>query len=192
MTTQSPYISRPHVEELLEALALALTQPAQQPVVFHAWGIGGVGKSTLTRNVSDRHRGSAHIATVSFGLTENVDDPLALMVNLYSQIVQPDGWNSDPFHDRYDLYRETLSKLETETVSGKGIVGEEQIKHVKQLASLVAGVGGEFLLPELGKKLLETGIDRSIDASVAFLSLKDSVVQLLQQHHATKRDKALR
>jgi adenylate kinase len=52
--------------------------------VFHVWGIGGVGKSTLTDKLREQHATQADFAAVSFGMTEGIDDPIALMVELYS------------------------------------------------------------------------------------------------------------
>ncbi|MEO0533154.1 MAG: hypothetical protein AAF215_04735 [Cyanobacteria bacterium P01_A01_bin.123] len=72
---QQPYVSRPEAEEFLAALDIALKSPADNPVVFHVWGIGEVGKSTLTRKVKAAHQDTAKIAEVSFGLTEGIDEP---------------------------------------------------------------------------------------------------------------------
>ena len=41
--TRQPYISRKPAEDLEAAFAKALEQPANNPVLFHIWGIGGVG-----------------------------------------------------------------------------------------------------------------------------------------------------
>jgi tetratricopeptide (TPR) repeat protein len=105
-------------------------------------------------------------------------------------VVAYDTWH-DPFWTVYERYRETLHKLETEPVSGRGGVEAEQVAQVKQLLQLGVDVAGELVLPASGKKLATTMVDRGMDAAVAALSLKDQIVQLVQQHRVTKRDRAL-
>lgn len=186
--TQIPYVSRPEAEAFLAALETALKAPAEHPVVFHVYGIGGVGKSTLTRKVKEAHQDRAKLAEVSFGLTEGIDQPIPLMAKLYEQIVGKDAWNRDPFWDKYDLYFETVHQLETQPASGRGTVDSQQVGQVKQLLQL----GVEWLLPEPGKKVITPErVGRVVDATVAGLSLNDSVQQLLNQHRATRRNREL-
>ncbi len=185
---QLPYVSRPEAEAFLTALEAALKAPAEHPVVFHVYGIGGVGKSTLTRKVQEVHQNKAKVAAVSFGLTEGIEQPIPLMAKLYGQLVGKDAWNRDPFWDEYDLYFETVHQLETQPVSGRGTVDSQQVDQVKQLLQL----GVEWLLPEPGKKVITPErVDRVVDATVAGLSLRDSMQQLLNQHRATRRNQEL-
>jgi hypothetical protein len=113
--TQQPYVSRPEAEEFLDALGKALKSPAESPVVFHVWGIGGVGKSTLTRKVKEIHGDTVTVAEVSFGLTEGIEEPIPLMARLYEQIVIKDPWSRDPFWEKYDLYFETIHQVHATT-----------------------------------------------------------------------------
>ncbi|MGB3308838.1 MAG: hypothetical protein WBG32_02270 [Nodosilinea sp.] len=46
-----PYASRPEAEAFLAALADAIKALQERPVVFPVFGIGGIGKSTLLRQV---------------------------------------------------------------------------------------------------------------------------------------------
>jgi tetratricopeptide (TPR) repeat protein len=186
-----PYISRPETEAFLDQLATALQAPQSHPVVFQAWGIGGVGKSTLTRTVQEKYGDSAHSATVSFGLTEGIEEPIPLMAKLYGQMVPQDDWSADPFWTQYSLYFETIHQLKTQAATGRGAVGEAQVGHVKSLLQLGLDVAGEFLLSESAKKTTQTVVNRGMEAAVAGLSLKDELVGLLQQHKATKRNQAL-
>ena len=183
-----PYVSRPEAEAFLAALADAIKAPQANPVVFHVWGIGGVGKSTLTRKVQETYQGKAKIAAVSFGLTEGIDEPIPLMAKLYAQLAVKDAWNRDPFWEKYDLYFETIHQLNTQAVSGRGEATPEQAGQVKQLLQLGVDVAGELVLSESGKKAATTLVDRGVDAVAAGLALKDSVQQLLQQHKATRRN----
>ncbi|MBD2462019.1 hypothetical protein H6G89_13270 [Oscillatoria sp. FACHB-1407] len=79
----APYISRPAAEAFLSAIASALQDPAQSPVVFHVWGTGGVGKSTLLNKLIAEHPEAAIPAIdqkpVKFGETEGIDSPIELM-----------------------------------------------------------------------------------------------------------------
>ena len=158
---------------------------------FTFWGIGGVGKSTLTRKVKEAQEDSTKIAEVSFGLTEGIDEPIPLMAKLYEQIVVKDAWRHDPFWEKYDLYFETIHQLKTRATSGRGDATPEQITKVKQLLQLSVDVAGELFLSESGKKTANTVVEKGMDAAVAGLSLKDSLQELLQQHKATKRDQTL-
>jgi tetratricopeptide (TPR) repeat protein len=185
---EQPYVSRPEAEAFLDDLDKALKAPAKSPVVFHGWGIGGVGKSTLTRKVKDAQGDAATIAEVSFGLTEGIEEPIPLMAKLYEQIAVKDSWSRDPFWDKYELYFQTIHQLNTQATSGRGDATPEQVGQVKTLLQLGVDVAGEFFLSESGKKTASTLVDKGMEAAVAGLSLKDGLQQLLQQHKATKRD----
>lgn len=189
--SQQPYVSRPEAEDFLAALDAALKSPKDSPTVFNAWGIGGVGKSTLTRKAKEIYEGTAKIAEVSFGLTEGINEPIPLMAKLYEQIAVKDSWSRDPFWEKYELYFETAHQLSTQAAAGWGAATPEQVNQVKQLLKLGVDAIGEFTLSESGKKTANTLVDKGMDAAVAGLSLKDSLQQLLQQHKATKRNQEL-
>ncbi|WP_008308549.1 tetratricopeptide repeat protein [Leptolyngbya sp. PCC 6406] len=191
MPNPLPYVSRPEAEAFLAALDAALQAPATSPVVFHVWGIGGVGKSTLTRKASAAQGGAAKTATVSFGLTEGIEEPIPLMAKLYGQLAQRDDWSRDPFWEKYTLYFDTIQALNTQATQGNGAATPEQVEQVKTLVKLGVDVAGEFFLSESAKKTVGTVAEKGMAAAVATLSLKDGLQQLLQQHKATKRDRAL-
>jgi len=187
MPLNSPYISRPNAEALLAALEESFQSPETAQLVFHVWGIGGVGKSTLTQKASEAHRErSGCIASVSFGFTEGVDDPMGLMKTLYAQLVPPDrGWSGDPFWDLYERYWETMERLRTQVSSGRGEVGEEQLKWVKQLAKAGTSLVTNYMqLEEENRKQAQNFVSEAVDSAAALLSLKDH----LQRHRATKGD----
>ncbi|HEY9880005.1 MAG TPA: hypothetical protein V6D29_16240, partial [Leptolyngbyaceae cyanobacterium] len=191
MTAQTPYVSRPEAEALLDALAEALKSPQTSPTVFQVWGIGGVGKTTLARKVKELHQSTAHVADVVFGRTEGIEEPIPLMRKLYEQLAPHDSWSRDPFWEKYDLYFETVHQLNTEPASGRGVVSDTQVKQVKDLLRLGVDVVGKWVLTGAQEKVAEQVVDRGTDAAVAALSLKDDLQGLLQQHRATKRDQAL-
>ncbi|MFG6094093.1 tetratricopeptide repeat protein [Leptothoe sp. ISB3NOV94-8A] len=190
-STQKPYVSRSEAEEFLAAIAKALANPTTSPTVFHIYGIGGVGKTTLLSTIQDSQQHTANLGQVSFGRTEGIDQPIPLMAKLYEQIAPHDAWSSDPFWERYDLYFETIHTLETQPKNRLGSVDDTQLQHVKTLLRLGVDVAGKMFLPESQEKLAEQIVERGTAAAVAGLSLKDDVMQLLQQHRATKRNTAL-
>jgi len=191
MSLHPPYISRPQTEIFLNLISDALRDPISSPVVFHIWGMGGVGKSTLTRKVRETHQEKAKIAEVLFGLTEKVDEPLALMKKLYEQVVQQDSW-SDPFWEVYELYQETAYQLVKEPISGKKTVEEDQLKWVKQLLKVGVSLTGNYLqLSEDVKKQAQGIVDEGVNTAAAALSIKDNLYQFLQQHKSTKGKKQL-
>ena len=188
LPSQLPYVSRPEAEAFLAALADSLPAPATHPVVFHVWGIGGVGKSTLTRKVRELHQAQSRLADVSFGLTEAIEEPIPLMAKLYEQLIVKETWSRDPFWEKYDLYSETVHQLQTQAATGRGEATPDQVSQVKQLLQLGVDVAGELFLSTAARKTASTLVDKGTDAAVAGLSLKDSLQSLLQQHKATKRD----
>ncbi|MEM7772460.1 MAG: hypothetical protein AAF327_18345, partial [Cyanobacteria bacterium P01_A01_bin.37] len=193
MAIQAPYISRPETDAFLEAVAHAIQHPAEAPVVFHVWGLGGVGKSRLTQKIQEFHEKDTIVASVSFGLTESIDTPIELMAKLYEQVVPRNAWSAwsgDSFGELFHLYWETIHTLKTESPTGRGAVDAEQLKAVDQLLKLGVDVAGVFL-SEPSKKIASSVVDNGMQAAVATLSIKDGLQQLLQDHKATRRNKTL-
>ena len=56
MAVPDIYISRDVAERFLDTLAASFSSPAKRPVVFHVWGLGGVGKSTVLAKAMEGHR----------------------------------------------------------------------------------------------------------------------------------------
>lgn len=118
----APYIVRPVAEDFLITLGHALKASAESPLVFHAWGVGGVGKSTLLKKAGEANPQWA-TATVSFGMTEGIDEPIGLMQTLHAQLRQiltSASAKPDPFSERYQQYFDTIHQLKTESEDGKG------------------------------------------------------------------------
>ncbi|MCG8365880.1 MAG: hypothetical protein MJA27_21420, partial [Pseudanabaenales cyanobacterium] len=190
-TRDTYYITRSEAKDFLAAFANALENPAESQMVFHIWGIGGVGKTTLTHKLREAHQNNAAMAKVIFGRTENIEGPIPLMAKLYEQIAPYDSWNRDPFWERYNLYSDTILTLETQPPSRLGAVDDDQIKHVKTLLRLGVDVFGQVFLSERQEKFAKQVVERSPEAFIAGRSLKNDVVGFLQQHRATKQNAAL-
>ncbi|MCA1993071.1 MAG: hypothetical protein LDL41_13695, partial [Coleofasciculus sp. S288] len=206
MSQQPIYISRQQAETFLAEFDKALNQPSLQPLLFQVHGIGGVGKSTLLRKVQEIYQQQADFSAVSFGLTEGIETPLTLMATLYELLPKPSlpsvwkrdllNWEppADPFTSLNEQYQQTLLALQNQSVSGKPSVDGEQQSAVKDLLEL----GILTLFSATGAASLDTavaalgkGVGMLKDAPQAIASGKERVLQLLQQHPATKGKKEL-
>jgi GTPase SAR1 family protein len=78
------FIDRPETNNFLSKLTEGLTDPVNNPLVLHSWGLGGVGKTTLIAKIVEQHPEAA-IAIVSFGSTSDIETPIELMK-------KPVGW----------------------------------------------------------------------------------------------------
>ena len=194
------YISRKPAEDFLTALDKAFKEePDKHPILFHVYGIGGIGKSTLLDKVQETHQQQAHIAKFDFsGKIPANETPLKVMVKLYEQLPKPDIWNrelfkSDPFIQLCKQYDQTLQRLETEPMEGKQAVEDDQRDLVKELGSAaVYGLGALFLTPIEPVSGMSLGMNAIAEATKGTVTgvgaIKD---RLLLKHPATKQDNQL-
>ncbi|PZU97024.1 MAG: hypothetical protein DCF32_20930 [Leptolyngbya sp.] len=203
-----PYVSRPEAEAFLTALADAIKAPKKSPVVFHVYGIGGVGKSTLLRRVIETFPQAAmpiiNDLPIKFGETEGIGTPVDLMKKLHglleSQFLNPSLFGRslkaqpDPFTERYTQYFDTIHQLNSTSPDGKSGASAEQLSQVKQLLKGLTQGGGALATmtgnPVVGGALAAAskGTDAVVDGASLALSEKDRVQSLVQSHKAT-RDK---
>jgi hypothetical protein len=214
MTNQIPYyISRKQAQDFLAKFAKALAQPQSQPLLFHVYGFGGVGKTTLIRKLKEAQEQQVDFSEVSFGLTPDIETPLNLMAKLYELLPKPtsllkrDVWSirpsdfvpkPDPFTSLYDQYQQTVYKLKTEPVKGKVVDAQQQttVKDWFELGGITLLAAGTSLVePATASSLAFDGLVKAggilSDASQAFKPTKERVQELLQQHPATKNDQEL-
>jgi tetratricopeptide (TPR) repeat protein len=198
ITNQPYYISRKPAEDFLGRFAKALKEPETHPLLFHVYGFGGVGKTTLTKQLKEAYEQKADIAEVSFrltsGLTRDIETPLKLMAKLYKQL-PPDLLEPDPFTLLDDQYHQTVHKLTTQPIKGESVEAE-QLNTVRDwvelgsltLLSAASSVNSSALgsFDGFGKAEGMLG-----DAPQASASAKERMQQLLQQHPATKNDREL-
>jgi tetratricopeptide (TPR) repeat protein len=205
MTNQPIYISRQQAETFLAEFAKALNQPSSQPLLFHVYGIGGVGKSTLLRKLREIYQQQVDFAAAFFGFTVGIETSLKLMATLYEQLPQPSlppilqrdvralMPSSDPFASLYEQYQQTLLALKTQPVAGKPTVDSEQQSAVKDLLELGTSAALAFAAtPDFAFSALAKGVGMLANVPQAIGSAKDRVQQLLYQHPATKGKKELR
>jgi tetratricopeptide (TPR) repeat protein len=194
------YISRKPAEDFLTALDKAFKEePAEHPLLFHVYGIGGIGKSTLLDKVQETHQQQGHIAKFNFsGKIPANETPLKVMVELYDQLPKPDIWKRelfkpDPFIRLCKQYNQTLQRLETEPMEGKQAVEDEQRDLVKELGSAaVYALGALFLTPIEPMSGITLGVSAIAEATKGTVTgvgaIKD---RLLLKHPATKQDNQL-
>ena len=193
MTSSSPYIARRETTNFLNAFSKAVENPKTEPTLFHVWGMGGVGKSTLLNKLKEKHP-KVEFARVYFGNTPDIDTPLKLMAKLYNKLPQPglfkkDLLAKDTFKPLYNKYQQALKKLGSEPEEGKEAVDKEQLDKVKNLANLGIRAfsfftGGDSVI---SPKMAETAIDGVASA----LSVKDDLLDMLKKHSATREDQQL-
>ncbi len=184
-----PYIERPVAAEFLEQLRIALRSPNLSPLVLHVWGVGGVGKSTLSGRAVESNPQAAS-AYVEFGRTEGATDPIGVMKALHREL-QPRFSGQDAFSKRYNEYFDTIHQLKTESEDGKGAASAEQIATVKKGVVWAAkGIGG-LALPELGAETIGMVAGAAVETAKLIASEKDRLVDLVQRHWATKGKREL-
>ena len=191
MSDRSLYISRKSAQRFLNDFGRALKKPESNPLVFHIYGIGGMGKSTLLDKLRDTYKEDAKFARAFFGPTSRVDSPLALMEHLHKQLPKDDGWEDDAFTELFKRYKDTLNQLETEPVQGRGSASPEQVGLVKKLLSGTVKAIAGLQMPDKAAEQVGNLAGGVVDVASLALSEKDRLEQLLKQHRATKNKREL-
>jgi tetratricopeptide (TPR) repeat protein len=184
------YISRQPAKKLLDNFGRSLKQPETSPLVFYAYGIGGVGKSTLLGKLRETYAKEAKFARAFFGSTSKIESPLALMEHLYKQLPD-DGWGGDAFTELCQKYRETLNHLETESAEGRGSASPEQVSLVRKLVGGAVKVFASWNMPDKAAEQLGSVAEGVVDVASLALSEKDRLEKLVKQHRATKNKREL-
>ncbi len=151
--------------------------------------IGGVGKTTLLRDLEEENSDRADFIHFSFELSLYTETPLDLMKALHESVekkTKPHFLLSeilpkpDSFASLYEQYQQTLQKLETQPIEGQESVSSEQIKTVENL--------GKFGW-ELAEKVVPMmpALDTTVNIAKGILSVRD----LVKQHQATRSDPQL-
>ncbi|MEG5041499.1 tetratricopeptide repeat protein [Microcoleus sp. B3-D2] len=135
--------------------------------MFYAYGIGGIGKSTLLHELKSRHHGNVKFLEADFN-NSRLSKPIELMKHLHQQLLihQPEA---DLFTVRYQQYQETLLRLETEAAAETQIVSAEQSSLVREYM----GVARSSIVTEDESRFNP-------------LSTRERFEKLLRQHPATQ------
>ena len=184
-----PYIERPVATEFLATLKNSLKSPNLSPLVLHVWGVGGVGKSTLSRRAEAANPQAAS-ACVEFERTEGATEPIGVMKAMHQQL-KPKFSEQDPFGKSYGEYFDAIHKLKTESEDGKGAASAEQVETVKKGVVWAAkGIGG-LALPEVGAETIGMVAGAVVEGSKLIASEADRLRDLVQRHRATKGKREL-
>ena len=161
------FVSRDSTKQFLDDFDKAIEQPNSEPLMFYAYGIGGIGKSTLLHELKSRHHGKVKFLEADFN-NRRLSKPIELMKHLHQQlsIHQPEA---DLFTVRYQQYEETLRRLETEAAQETQIVSAEQSSLVREYM----GVARSSIVTE-------------DESTFNPLSTRERFEKLLRQHPATQ------
>ncbi|MEM9543580.1 MAG: tetratricopeptide repeat protein, partial [Cyanobacteria bacterium P01_E01_bin.42] len=193
------YISRKSAEELQAALTSALNDPENSATLFQIWGVGGVGKTTLTEKLIRECGKLADFAAESFnfismGLDVEISDPISLMNRFYQQL-EPKFWQKDllrrkdPFLSLYKQYYQTIHHLESQPLPNQPKVTESQKNLVVGLLKNGAKVATLFNVP--GATVVEQNSDRIAKGATMVLDEADRWREFVAQHRATKKKQDL-
>ena len=109
-----PYISRKKAEQFIKNVETAIKNPSDNPLLHYAYGIGGIGKTTLIKKLIVTHKSSFQCAKCSFDVNSPISTPIELMKILNEQLPDLSGWEGDYFQALYDKWQKALKDLEAE------------------------------------------------------------------------------
>ena len=181
-----PYISRQKSEKFLENIEAAIKSPSESPLLHYAYGIGGIGKSTLIKKIFASHKSDLQCAYCSFDVNSRITTPIDLMKTLNGQLPNLDGWEGDDFQALYEKRQKAIKNLETEANEEKSA---EEKKNKLELVKKVSGVlkwGSTFwatistsgtgaVTANSGSLLVEKGIDSLTESVRCIIQIQDWV-----------------
>ena len=66
MSSSFPYISRKQATKFAEGVKEAIDQPSENPLLHYAYGIGGIGKTTLLSKIEKEYVSASQCVWISF------------------------------------------------------------------------------------------------------------------------------
>jgi tetratricopeptide (TPR) repeat protein len=142
------YVDRLATDQLLNGLRKALKSPADNPLIFHAYGIGGIGKTSLTKKIA-RDFPDALVVSSDIGAEINTETPLKLMDKIYRQLPDLYDWREE-FSEKYGQYQEVRRSIEQDAQ------GKELIKVTQSVAQLA--------LTKMAGEIVKYGSQSMLDA----------------------------
>jgi tetratricopeptide (TPR) repeat protein len=171
------YIDRPETDQLLNGLKQSFQSPANSPLVFHAYGIGGIGKTALTKKIRQDFS-DAVVVRIDTGIEIKTETPLEVMDKIYHQLpALSDGWRED-FSDKYRQYQETRRLIEQDTQ------GKDLIKVTQSVA--------QATLPKVAGEMVKHGSQAIIDSPRSIESFEKFLVNFPKTKGKTEDKEALR
>ena len=137
MSLNNPYIARKQATEFAQDIKSSIQHPNINPILHYAYGIGGIGKTTLLERIHQEYSPDFQCIKVSFDKAVNhnvyVGSPIELMELIDREISDNAFLRVSPFQKVLQRYKQTLASLETEPIEGEQVT-PEQIEEVKRLA----------------------------------------------------------
>ena len=188
---KSFYISRKKAEEFTEDIESAIQNPSESPLLHYAYGIGGIGKSTLLREIFTTNQSKYQCVECSFhpksrDEKSSIATPIELMLKLNEQLPDRDGWEGNPFQETYTKWQKAIRDLKNEVSQEKS---EEEKKNklelVKQAGNLLkSGAtlwgtintgGASSAAVSAGGLLAEKGLDTLTQGVSSLVQIQDLV-----------------
>lgn len=165
--------------------------------IFYIYGMGGVGKSHLLKQIERKHKENNFFISIDLGQINAPKNPLDLMRAIDDGLFRctrledkREKWlELSPFYKNYNLYIKTIGQLSSQSVQDNEPISKEQINQVKNLIEKGANTLGLLLpIPGMTSSLLGEVAKSSVDLATVLLSIKDD---LLNKHKATKESEDL-
>ena len=202
MSFQRLYISRKKAEKFILKVEDAIKKPQNSPLLHYAYGIGGIGKSTLMDKLIEKFSSQFQCAKISFDINSSISTPIDLMKTLNDQLNgDTDGWGEDAFKELYDKYNKTLQDLKAEAIKTESPDDQQGlfdlIKQAGQFAKFAIPLfsavnsGGttavvssvaDAAISNAGENTIGKGIDTLVEGGISVLQAAD----LLKKYKTTK------
>jgi|GEM_PF-561901 len=170
------YIPRKSCKKFVDAIKAEITTLEATHFIFHAYGIGGIGKSTFLRKIQEELRDIAIFLDVSFE-DSKMDSSLNLMKSLHLKLPSPDKSN-DPFLNLLKKYEALKHRVVTEPFGEINKVSIEQYSLFNEYES--------NRRKKIDSLYLESKVETLGDISPSSPSDANRLMTLLSQHPATK------
>jgi Caspase domain len=182
-TEKELFINRQSTEKFIKDALKVIEESQSQPSMLYAYGIGGIGKSTLLQQLKQLYSDKAVFLYFSFPdpITSNaINTPIQLLKDLYEQL-DIKNKSSDPFWMLHEQYVKTLYYLKTDLI-------EMPVKNNMAQLSLIQEY--EHYCEKSDDSIAP--LDKvTIPNEFVFpsnISVRDRFEQLLNQHSATKNN----
>ena len=186
----SIYISRKKAEKFAEDIESAIQNPSENPLLHYAYGIGGIGKTSLLKQIITSCQSKYQCAYCSFdskshGEKSSIATAIELLKKLDEKLPKGDGWEGNPFRETYSKWQKAIRDLEKEANKEKS---EEKKKNTldlvkqisglaKQVTSVVGAVvtNGNETAAKAGGFLAEKGIDSLAQGVSSVVEIQDLI-----------------
>ena len=196
MSLNNPYIARKQATEFAQDIKSSIQHPNINPILHYAYGIGGIGKTTLLERIHQEYSPDFQCIKVSFDKAVNhnvyVGSPIELMELIDREISDNAFLRVSPFKKVLQRYKQTLASLETEPIEGEQVT-PEQIEEVKRLARGGARAIGFIAATQTDGGIASTSAINPIAEKAADFAVDAGVIgrkafDLLKKHKATKNE----